>query len=86
MRASFTAITLLLAASSALAQDVTRPLARGDRFVQTTTGYSWYSPRGERFGIVTDRRVILTGIALEKIISSSRRLTFARTIEWVPLI
>lgn len=81
---------LVLAASlhalPALCQDA--PLAvgpglstAGDHFVGVSAGYSWYSPRGSHWGVVTGRRIYLADVRLEWVHGSAGPLAIASTVE-----
>ena len=74
------------AAAPLLAQDVHRPVvALGDRYLEASAGFSWYSPRGGSWGTITGRRVYLTGLKYERVFDATRGFAFAYAAEWVPL-
>lgn len=76
----------LLLASPALAQDAgLHPLSHGDRFLEANAGFSWHSPRGGGWGLITDRRVYLTGVRSEWVMEAEGRLAWSYLVEWVPL-
>ena len=60
------------------------PLALGDRFLEANAGFSWYSPRGG-WGLITGRRVYLTGLRSEWVIEAKGRIAWSYMVEWVPL-
>ena len=57
----------------------------GDRFLEANVGFSWYSPRGGSWGLISNRRVYFTGVRGEWVLEANRRLAWAYTAEWVPL-
>ena len=61
------------------------PLRLGDRYLEANAGYSWYSPRGGGWGLITGRRVYLTALRAEWIINSNRHLAWGYVGEWTPL-
>lgn len=67
------------------AQGTSPTLARGDRYLEADVGFSWYSPRGGSWGMITNRRVYLTAVRREWVIEAEGRLAWAYTAEWVPL-
>jgi len=79
-------LAAVLNASPALAQDRQLPrLGIGDRYVEASAGFSWYSPRGGGWGMITDRRVYLTGVRWEWILDAEGAFAWAYTAEWIPL-
>lgn len=81
-------VLALFAASPLLAQQA-RPaavgLTAGDRFLEANVGFSWFSPRGSSWGLISNRRVYLTGVRGEWVLNASSRMAWAYTAEWVPL-
>lgn len=76
----------LIIASPVLAQDARLPaLARGDRLFEANAGFSWYSPRGGSWGMITNRRVYLTGLRTEWVLGADRQFAWTYVFEWVPL-
>lgn len=80
------AILALIVASPLVAQEA-RPAApaRGDRFVEANVGFSWYSPRGDHWGLIGNRRVYLTGVRGEWVFAADGILAWSYLAEWVPL-
>lgn len=79
-------LAALLFASPLVAQEPRlAPLAMGDRFLEANAGFSWYSPRGGGWGLITNRRVYLTGVRSEWVIEARGRLAWSYVVEWVPL-
>jgi hypothetical protein len=76
----------LLSPFSLRAQEA-RPagLVDGDRFLEASVGFSWYSPRGGSWGTISNRRVYFTGVRGEWVFKASSSLAWAYTAEWVPL-
>ena len=60
-------------------------LASGDRFLEASAGFSWHSPRGGGWGMITNRRVYLTGLRNEWVLDASGRFAWVYALEWVPL-
>lgn len=60
-------------------------LTHGDRFVEMNVGFSWYSPRGEHWGLIGNRRVYLTGVRGEWVFATSKAVAWSYLAEWVPL-
>jgi opacity protein-like surface antigen len=80
------AIVSLVAAFPCFAQDgKLQPLALGDRFFEANAGFSWFSPRGGAWGLISGRRVYLTGLRAEWVISTGGRFGWAYVAEWIPL-
>lgn len=77
---------LLLAATPAVGQSGPDSIARGDRFREVNAGFSWFSPRGGGWGMISDRRVYLTGLRDEWVIEAEGRVGWAYTVEWIPLV
>ena len=76
----------LLAPFVGHAQDVgPAPLRLGDRFFEANAGYSWYSPRGGGWGLITGRRVYLTSLRREWVINDGRHVAWGYVGEWTPL-
>lgn len=76
----------LIVASPAIAQDVRpRGLTPGDRFLEANVGFSWYSPRGQHWGLISDRRVYLTGVRGEWVFATRGAVAWSYLAEWVPL-
>lgn len=73
--------TILLTPLAAQSQ----PLQLGDRRRETTVGMSWYSPAGASLGSVSDRRVYLTGVRVERMVLHAGTLMLAYAPELVPL-
>lgn len=76
----------LIVASPAIAQEA-RPsgLTLGDRFLEANVGFSWYSPRGDHWGTIGNRRVYLTGVRGEWVFARSSAVAWSYLLEWVPL-
>ncbi len=82
----FAVAGLVLGSVSAFAQEAhLSPLAVGDRYLEASAGFSWYSPRGGGWGLITDRRVYLTGVRGEWILDAEGAIAWAYTAEWIPL-
>ena len=76
----------LLLPALASAQDAgPAPLRLGDRFFEAHAGYSWYSPRGGGWGMITDRRVYLTALRREWVINDGRQVAWSYVGEWTPI-
>jgi opacity protein-like surface antigen len=88
------AVAALIAGPSAYAQEslpshttsgALRPLTAGDRYLEFNAGFSWFSPRGGGWGLITGRRVYLTGIRTEWILDDEGMVGWAYGVEWNPL-
>lgn len=80
------AMMALAIASSAAAQNSrVSGLAVDDRFLEANAGFSWYSPRGSAWGMITNRRVYLTGVRSEWVLEAEGRLAWAYLVEFVPV-
>jgi opacity protein-like surface antigen len=75
----------LFVASPLISQEAPSGLAIGDRFVEANVGFSWYSPRGNNWGLIGNRRVYLSGLRGEWVLQTGGRLALAYIAEWVPL-
>lgn len=62
-----------------------RPLTQGDRYLEFNAGFSWFSPRGGGWGLITGRRVYLTGVRAEWILDGEGSVGWAYGVEWLPL-
>ena len=78
-------LVALAVASPLIAQEARPGLALGDRFLEANIGFSWYSPRGDHWGLIGNRRVYLTGLRGEWVFEAGGRLALAYVAEWVPL-
>ena len=78
-------VTLALLPSLASGQTAPHPLTAGDRFLEANAGYSWYSPRGGGWGLITGRHVYLTALRAEWVINSGRHIAWGYVAEWTPL-
>jgi hypothetical protein len=80
-------LLLCAAATSGLAQSPAegRGLAVGDRSVEKTAGFSWYSPAASSLGDVSHRRVYLAGIRGNWIEELAGPFALAYSMEFVPL-
>lgn len=78
-------VALALLPASLAAQAARHPLTVGDRFLEANAGYSWYSPRGGGWGLITDRHVYLTGLRAEWVINTGRHVAWGYVAEWTPL-
>src|SRR5947207_7322147 len=74
------AVALLASATPALAQS----LSVGDKSLQLSAGFSWYSPRGSDWGTITHRRLYVTSMRWETILAKSKGFALASTSELVP--
>jgi hypothetical protein len=76
----------LIVASPVVAQEA-RPtgLTLGDRFLEVNMGFSWYSPRGDHWGTISNRRVYLSGVRGEWVFAARGPLAWSYLMEWVPL-
>jgi hypothetical protein len=80
------ALCVVAGANHALCQDrpldpEPRPLVAGDRFFEGDVGFSWHSPAGSLWGTITHRRILLTGLRWEWVVSASRHVAFSSTVE-----
>jgi opacity protein-like surface antigen len=80
MRTLLLALTVFCLASPASGQDVPT-VERGDRFVGASAGYSWYSPAGGRWGLITGRRVYLASVRGEWVHASAGSFAIASSID-----
>lgn len=82
------ALIALVMASPLLAQETRSAgpgLVAGDRFLEGSVGFSWFSPRGRSWGMISNRRVYFTGVRGEWVLEATARIALAYTAEWVPL-
>ncbi|HYC51141.1 MAG TPA: hypothetical protein VEB19_08545, partial [Gemmatimonadaceae bacterium] len=88
MQIRYAVIAAVVAAmpSVAYGQDARlEPLRHGDRFFEANAGYSWYSPRGGGWGLITGRRVYLTALRAEWVVNSGPHVAWGYVVEWTPL-
>jgi hypothetical protein len=80
-------ILLALTVASPVAAQEARPagLTLGDRFLEANVGFSWYSPRGDHWGTISNRRVYLTGVRGEWVFARNDAVAWSYLAEWVPL-
>jgi hypothetical protein len=82
-RLAAVALCALLAATDTAAQN--RPLSRGDRFIERSAGFSWYSPAAASLGNINHRRVYLVGLRSERLLGTAGPFAIAYTAELIPL-
>jgi hypothetical protein len=83
MPPSMKVVVLLLSATPLAAQG--RRLAIGDQLRESTLGMSWYSPAAASLGSISDRRVYLTGLRIERVFFGAGTLVLAYAPELIPL-
>jgi lipid A 3-O-deacylase PagL len=92
MRSLFIALCSTIGAVPALCQDPSlaphelATVSGGDRYVERSAGFSWYSPRGKNWGSITNRRVYVAGLRGEWVLGTAGSFALASTAELLPLV